>query len=136
MKNPGSYLKLAFLTGAVIDGLAAVAMLVPDLARPVWGLSGLGADYRFAMGYGAALMLGWTALLVWAALRPLERRFVAILTTAPVLVGLAATELWAVAIGLVALPKLLPLLVMQHLAMLIFVGLYWAARNFTRPAEG
>ena len=33
-----------------------------------------GADYRYAMGMGASLMLGWTALLIWADRKPIERR--------------------------------------------------------------
>jgi hypothetical protein len=128
MRNPEKWLKIAFLVGAGSDGLAAVAMLVPALSQPVWGLSGLSGEYRFAMGYGASLMAGWTALLCWAARRPLERRFVALLTVVPVLAGLVLTELFALGTGLVVLAKLLPLLVMQHAAIAVLGSLYHATR--------
>lgn len=128
MSNLERWMKVAFWIGAGVDGLAALAMLAPKLSPAVWGLSGLGGEYRFAMAYGASLMLGWTALLVWAARRPLERRFVALLTVVPVLAGLVLTELGAVASGLVGLTTLLPLLVMQHVGILVFGSLYYASR--------
>lgn len=74
--------KKMFIIGAVLDGLVAVVMLVPSLEALVWGFDVpvLDPSYRFAMSFGAALMIGWTALLVWAAAKPVERRAVAPLT--------------------------------------------------------
>jgi hypothetical protein len=59
-----------FIIGAVLDGLVAVVMLVPSLEALAWGFAEpvLDSGYRFAMTFGAALMVGWTALLVWALL--------------------------------------------------------------------
>ena len=48
---------------------------------------------------GAALMFGWTALLLWADRAPVERRDVLLLTVFPVVVGLAVNEAAAVATG-------------------------------------
>ncbi len=134
MKNLSQWLKIAFLA-AVVDGLAAIAMLTPGLSPLVWGLPGLGGEVRFAMGYGASLMLGWTALLLWAARRPRERRFVALLTAVPVISGLVLTEIWAVTSGLVALTHLLPMLVMQSAAMGMFGLLYHATGEAKRPGQ-
>ena len=128
MKNADKWLKRAFLLGAFIDGLAAVAMLWPALVEPVWGLRGLGAEFRFAMGYGASLMLGWTGLLFWAARRPLERRGVALLTAVPVLAGLVLTEAWAIATGLVRASQLMPMMPLQLVGMVALSALYQAAR--------
>jgi hypothetical protein len=33
-------------------------MLFPRLAKPLWGFHDIPWSYRFAMGYGAPLMLG------------------------------------------------------------------------------
>ena len=54
--------------------------------------------YRFAVTFGAALMVGWTALLVWAAAKPAERRAVAPLTML-VVVGLMLAEILGMASG-------------------------------------
>ena len=51
-------------------------MLSPRIADVLWGLHDTSGTYRFAMGYGASLMLGWTLLLLWAYRRPVERRVV------------------------------------------------------------
>ena len=61
-------------------------MLSPPVAKLPWGFDDVsGGAYRFAMGYAASLMLGWTALLIW-----LERRGVAALTVF-VMCGLVLT---------------------------------------------
>ncbi len=62
--------------GAVADALAAVQMLWPSLFGLMMGLPGFapGAEYHYAMGMGASLMVGWTALLVWADRKPMERK--------------------------------------------------------------
>ena len=94
MPTEEKWLRTAFAAGAVTDGIALLPMLVPPLASLLWGFDDVSGAYRFAMGYGASLMLGWTALLVWAYQRPLERRFVAALTVL-VIYGLVATEIVA-----------------------------------------
>ena len=101
------------------DALAVVPMLFPPVAEVAWGFQHASEAYFFAMGYAASLMAGWTLLLIWAYARPIERRFVAILTLTAI-AGLAATEvavpgfearsmslvLWATTIGSVAGPLL------------------------------
>ena len=91
-------LRVAFLVGAFTDALAILPMLVPALARLLWVFYEVSGAYRFAMGYGASLMLGWTALLLWAYQRPLERKGVAALTVL-VIIGLVCTEIVAVLAG-------------------------------------
>jgi len=85
--------KTMFIIGAALDGFVAVVMLAPGLEALVWGFDEPVADpsYRFAMSFGAALMVGWTALLAWAAAKPVERRAVAPLTML-VVAGIMAAE--------------------------------------------
>jgi hypothetical protein len=96
-------------------------MTVPPLATLLWGFDHPSGAYRFAMGYGASLMLGWTALLIWAYQRPLERRFVAALTVL-VIYGLVATEVVAVATGHLALWRMLPMWCVQAALLALFAG--------------
>ena len=62
-----------------MDCVAAIQMLHPPLFGFGMGLSAFnpGEDYRYAMNMRASLMLGWTALLLWADLlrRILRPRF-------------------------------------------------------------
>ena len=116
-------LKFAFALGAVVDLLAMAPMLWPPLARLMWGLDDASGAYGFAMGYGAALMLGWTALLAWAWRRPLERRFVAALTVL-VIWGFVFTEALAVLGGTLAPARALPTWAMQAALLALFAVAY------------
>lgn len=116
-------LRTAFLMGAVTDAGALVPMLVPSFARLLWGFDDVSGSYRFAMGYGASLMLGWTILLLWARARPLERRFVAALTVL-VICGLILTEVIAVLSGALAPGRMLPTWGLQLGLLALFAGAY------------
>jgi hypothetical protein len=117
-------LQTAFLAGAVTDAVALLPMLVPSFAKMLWGFSDTSINYRFAMGYGASLMFGWTLLLLWAARRPFERRFVAILTVL-VIAGVVVTEIGAVATGAFAASRMIPSWCLQA----VLIGWFlWAYR--------
>lgn len=122
-------LRTAFLAGAITDAIALAPMLVPSLGRLLWGFEDQSGAYRFAMGYGASLMLGWTALLLWASRRPLERRVVAALTVL-VIYGLVATEVAAVFAGHVQLARMIPTWVLQAGLLALFATAY-----HRRPAQ-
>lgn len=110
-------MRVAFLVGAVTDGLA----IIPMLSRRV-GAALFGGDpsrdspaSRFVMGIAAALMAGWTLLLVWAALDPLGRRGILLLTVFPVIAGIVVATVVAVRHGVVIRARVLPLWI--HLAV-------------------
>jgi FtsH-binding integral membrane protein len=110
MKAGTRWLRISYWTGAIVDGLAAISMLATAIFGFGGGLSGLppGAEYRYALGLGGSLMVGWTALLIWADRRPQERKGVLLLTVFPVITGIVLTGIAAVRAGLVPLPKMLP----------------------------
>jgi hypothetical protein len=116
-------LRRAFLVGAVTDGLALIPMLIPPAARLLWGFSHPSGAYQFAMGYAASLMLGWTALLLWAHQRPIERRFVAALTVL-VIYGLVGTEIAAVWSGHLEAWRMIPTWCLQAALLSLFASAY------------
>ena len=116
-------LRTAFLVGAITDALALIPMLIPSMSFILWGFEDPTAPYRFAMGYAASLMLAWTALLLWASRRPLERAFVAPLTVL-VIYGLVATELAGVVAGDIARWRMLPTLILQAVLLWLFASAY------------
>jgi hypothetical protein len=107
MPSQEKVLRAAFLAGAVTDALALVPMLIPSFAKLVWGFDQFPVGYLFAMRYAASLMLGWTALLVWAYQRPVQRRAVAALTIL-VICGLVVTEIVAVLSSQLTVWRMLP----------------------------
>ena len=83
-------IKVAYWLGIGADALWTAALLSPVFFRILTGQPDFNPDLqtRIIMGIGASLMAGWTVLLVWAVRKPIERRFIALLTAFPVAFGL------------------------------------------------
>lgn len=134
MNDPRRLLRASYRIGAVVDAAALVTLLVPSAAAAMLGIHRFtpGADYRYAAGVGAALMAGWTVLLIWADRRPVERCGVLLLTVCPVLIGLIAAGGYAVGSGLVRLPYLLPVFTVQIGICVLFITAHRRATAFQR----
>ena len=126
MDTATTMLRISFLVGAITDGLAIIPMVFPRIGAALFGgdSSRLGAEYRYAMGIGASLMAGWTALLVWGAMNPIERRDVLILTLVPVVAGIIAAIVIAVRNRLVLLSRIIPLWIHLGFMSILFVVSY------------
>ncbi len=78
-------LKFMFILGAIIDGAIAISwfliasgMKIPNILN---GYVGTGSDYQLAMYIGAMFMAGWTVVLAWGAIKPIERRGLLLITS-------------------------------------------------------
>ena len=127
-KKPEILLKIAFILGAIIDAIALLPMLIPSISKLMWGFENTQGDYYFAMCMGASLMTGWTILLVWASIRPLERRIIALFTVF-VIWGIVAAEVIAVADSVMSLRSALPSFVMQALLTALFITAFLTTRK-------
>ena len=83
--NSRVMLRLMFIVGAIVDGLIAVSWFliasgtrIPNILN---GYTGAGSDYQLAMYVGAMFMTGWTILLAWGAIKPVERRDLLLITS-------------------------------------------------------
>lgn len=123
MPDQDRLLRIAFLAGAITDAFAVVPMVVPSVAKLLWGFDDPSGAYRFAMGYAASLMLAWTVLLLWAYRRPVERRGVAALTVL-VIYGLVLTEIAAVLSGSLETWRMVPTWCLQAVLLALFAGAY------------
>ncbi len=115
MKNSIAKLRVIYWIGALVDLFFAVAMVTPKLWGWLFGIQDYAPtlQHRLDMGVGAALMLGWTCLLLWAGQDPVQRRGVMGLTVFPVLAGLACTAALAIATGTNTMGNLLWVLGMK-----------------------
>ena len=98
-----TWLRVSYWAGALTDVSAAVRMIFPQLAE--------GVEYRYAMGLGASVVLGWAFLLIWADRKPVERRCVLLLTLFPVITGIILAEVYAYLTGFMELGSVLPTVV-------------------------
>jgi len=134
--NAKFWLRVSYWTGAIVDGIAAIAMLFPKLTRFFLGFEPIpDPAYRFAISMGAALMLGWTVLLLWADQDPLARKGVLLITVFPVILGIVGTEIYSVASGFIPLGKMVPTWALQILLISLFSASYLNAVRYERKDQ-
>ena len=83
--SSASLLRLMFILGAAVDGAITVSWFliasgarIPNILN---GYTGAGPDYQLAMYVAAMFMMGWTILLAWGAINPVERRDLLLITS-------------------------------------------------------
>jgi hypothetical protein len=120
------WLRTSCWAGAIADGLATLRMLFPKIAH--------GAEYRYALGLGAALMLGWTVLLIWADRKPMERKGVLLLTAFPVCSGLLLAEIYGALSGVLTVDNMLPTAMFLLVLIILFsFSYFYAGRDDNAP---
>ncbi len=131
MDDAVRWLRISYWAGVSLDALAALSMLSPEVFAATNGLQNFhpGIEYRYAMGMGASLMLGWTALLLWADRKPLERKGVLLITLLPVVLGLALNEIVAVRGGFLSIWMTGPVWFVQAVITSLFIFSYLNARR-------
>ncbi len=129
--NTVFWLRVSFWIGAVIDLIAAISLLFPKLTNFFLGFKPIpDPAYRFAIGMTAALMLGWTTLLLWADQDPLARKGVLLITVFPVVLGIVGTEIHAAASGFIPLGKMVPTWALQILLISLLSASYLNAVRY------
>jgi hypothetical protein len=93
-----AFLKLSFIIGVIADFAVGIDWLLISLGYRIPNLissfNGQGADYRFAMYICTMFMFGWTAILFWGYLKPLERRGLLIITSGLLLISIVVELLF------------------------------------------
>lgn len=131
------WLRISYWVGAVLDGLYVIPMLSPRIGGALYKIENFdpGVEYRYAMAVGAALMLGWTFLLIWADRKPVERRGVLLLTVFPVKVGLDLASIYPIAYGIIAPGDMVVSWVISISLYALFIYSYVNSRGLARSAE-
>lgn len=121
-----TFLRTAYWIGIIADAVNGIAMIYPPLLRSMLRLESAqySVELRSALGMGAALMFGWTALLYWAYLRPVERKGVLLITVFPVIVGLALTTLYGYLNAYIPLEGAVPIWIFQAFLTIVFLSAY------------
>ncbi len=122
-----TWLRVSYWVGAVADAAATVSLLIPSRTGE--------AEFRYAMGMAAALMLGWTMLLIWGDRKPVERRGVLLLTAFPVIPALLVAVIYAGVAGQLPLEQVVFRSVMMVLIETLMLFSYVkATRSVGRAA--
>ena len=135
--NSISLLRFSYWFGAVADFINAVAMVYPPLMARMLNLEDVpvSLDSRLALLMGASLMFGWTALLIWADRKPVERKGILLITIFPVIIGLALTTLYGFLEGYIPLRGAVPIWVLQIFLIVLFLSAYLFSRDSAGEAS-
>ena len=127
VKNKILWLRICYWIGAIVDGFVAIAWLFPDFWASFSNFSQhqSGIELSFAMWQGAALMFGWTVLLLWADRKPVERKSIILITIVPVISGLILANILSVTSGLRTFEATIPVLLLQLILAALFITGYW-----------
>ena len=94
------WLRASYLTGAVADFGIGILVLIPSRMGQT--------TVTYPMALTATLMFGWSLLLIWAYRKPVERKGVLVITIFPVITGLMASNLYALAAGIFTVGRVAP----------------------------
>jgi hypothetical protein len=119
------WLRIAFWWGIVADVVEGLLMLFPQLHLKAMQVA-LNPDPGFVYGmrYGAPLMFGFTAILIWADRKPVERKDILLLTACFPVVGYYLFRIYAIAAGMIPLGPTIPTFVMQTILMGLLINGY------------
>ena len=112
--------RTTYWLGAIIDLLAGLQLLFPESTRII-GFEGLKAQGNLGLPAvtAAVLMFGFTAILIWAQLKPVRRRGILFITLA-VIITLATVNVVSGLRGLLPWNKLIGPLVIQGTLVMLF----------------
>jgi len=122
----------SYWIGIVADAAATVLLFSPTVAdfalqpQPFE----VSAAYLYVTRVAGALMLGWTVLLFWAQLKPIERADILLITLFPVVTLLALAGVLVAKSDQISIPSLLPMFGLYVLIFCTFIPSYvWAKRQ-------
>ena len=135
MNKKLAYLRFCYWLGAILDLITAVFYFFPSFVARQFGIDPVVAPVtRFVLGHAAALMFGWTFLLIWADRDPIKRRGVLLLTVFPVIVGLLLSGIYLTCTGTVPLSRMIGSFVWQTALMIVFGSAYMVGGHLEREA--
>jgi hypothetical protein len=81
------FIKITYWFGAIMDLLVAVSMTLYIFFDINLGLNlpAITLENKTLLVWGLGLMWGWTILLIWGNMKPIERRSLILITLVPVL---------------------------------------------------
>ena len=127
--NRMTWLRASYWLGAAADAVVGVGMVYPPLLATMLRLEETPTSVatRSALYSGAALMFGWTALLIWGSLRPVERKGILALTVFPVILGLALGNLYGYVTGYIPSASAISIWAFQLFLVSVFLSAYFLA---------
>jgi len=122
----------SYWIGIIADAIATLLLFVPSAANAV--LHPLPFEispvYLYVSRVAGALMLGWTVLLFWAQLKPIDRADILLITLFPSVTLLAGAAVFVVRSGQISISSMVPMFILYLVLYCTFIPSYmWAKRQ-------
>jgi len=129
MNKKMTIIKITLWWGIVADLFETIRMLSPQLFLKTTGvIATVDNSFRFALLYGAPVMLGWTILLFWTSIKPIERRGV-FLCLIPVIVAYCIIEIIGINTGILILNQTILTFIFQTILLSLTIISYLFAKK-------
>jgi len=123
---------LSYWIGIIADAAATVLLFSPTIANFVLQPQPfeISEAYLYITRIAGALMLGWTVLLFWAQMKPIERADILLITLFPVVTLLAFAAVLVAKSNHISFSNLLPMFVLYFVLYCTFIPSYiWAKKQ-------
>jgi hypothetical protein len=123
---------ISYWIGIVADAAATVLLFSPTIANFVLQPQPfeISEAYLYITHIAGALMLGWTVLLFWAQMKPIERADILLITLFPVVTLLALAAVLVAKSNHISISNLLPMFVLYIIVYCTFIPSYiWAKKQ-------
>lgn len=124
----------SYWIGIIADAIATLLLFSPDVATAVLQPRSfeISPMYLYVSRVAGALMLGWTVLLLWAQLRPVERADILLITLFPVVTVLAGAAVLVAQSNQISASSMMPMFVLYVVLFCTYIPSYlWAKRQRT-----
>ena len=123
---------ISYWIGIIADAAATVLLFSPTIAN--FALQPqpfeISAAYLYVSRIAGALMLGWTVLLFWAQLKPIERADILLITLFPVVALLALAAVLVAESKQISTSNLVPMFILYFIVYCTFIPSYlWAKKQ-------
>jgi hypothetical protein len=133
MKKQIIWLRITFIWGIVADAIETIRMIFPNLFLGTTGINlELSDGLRLGLLYGMPVMIGWTLLLFWANLKPIERKGV-LICLIPVILAYIVIEIVILKMEYAAFSNMIPTFILQIILIFLCIFSYLSTK---KPTQG
>lgn len=125
-------IKITLWWGIVADLFETIRLILPQFfIKTSSATLSLNDDLKFALLYGAPVMLGWTIILFWASQKPIDRRGV-FLCLMPVIISYFIVEIIGIKLEILSLNQTIPTFIFQSILLILTIISYIFARDMSK----
>ncbi len=132
-----SIIKIAYIVGIILDGLLGIDMILysffgTSIFLQTQKIPISNSNTQPVMMMGTALMVGWTILLLWGLLKPIERKDILIITAFPVVFLYIIYDVFYYIINYatITIISIMPVLIVRLCLMILMSTAYFLAKKY------